>query len=118
MATVEVLKPKPKLVLASSVKGYRPDRDGFVNAPELRDAPSGFVLKTGPRKLVANTSMPTKAPGAILKPRASGLPDRVPPLRGAGFKVGKADQRFVSGKGRTIIPNIGVSLANSNGAGI
>lgn len=117
MATAEVLKPKPVLVPASSVKGYRPDWNGFVGAPELRDPPTGFVLKTGTRRLVATTSAATHMPGAILKPHVSGTPDRVPPQRGK-VTVGRANPRFILGVGRTIIPNNGISLAGANGGGI
>jgi hypothetical protein len=116
MATVEVIKPKPKLVPASSVKGYRPE---FVGDPGRAVEPTGFVIKTGSRNLASgsNTSVPTKAPGAILKPMAGAVPDQTP-IKRAGIKVGRRDPRFVLGRGRTIIPNNGISLGNANGAGI
>ena len=58
MATATVIKPKPKMVPTSSIKGYRPDWDGFVGAPEKRNPPTGFALQT--RALAAME--PTRRP--------------------------------------------------------
>jgi hypothetical protein len=118
MATVTVVKPKPVLVPATSVKGYRPE---FIGQPGRAVPPTGFVLKTGSRSSGASTStsLPTKAPGATLKVGANNTgPQTQMSKPRQGIKVGRADPRFVLGKGRTIIPNSGISLGNSNGAGI
>jgi hypothetical protein len=116
MATATVLKPKPKLVQASTVKGYRPDKDGFVGAPELRDPPTGFVLKLGSRHVDYSTNAATHMPGAILKPKAAAPPDQTPTR--SKVKVGRANPRFILGVGRTIIPHNGISIGNANGIGI
>jgi hypothetical protein len=110
MAGPTVLKPKSKMVNPYTVKGYRPE---FVGAPELvMDVPTGDVLALGPRRPASGYQMDTatKAPGAILKPMASGLPDRIRarpltrPMGGLG--------------GRFIIPNNGTSLRNTNGVSV
>jgi hypothetical protein len=116
MATATVIKPNPTLVPASSVKGYRPDQSGFVGDPSKRNPPSGFVLKTGSPGGYT-VGMKTKAPGAILKDHARGLPVNLPAGRGR-VTFGRADPRFVLGVGRTIIPHNGISLGNANGPGI
>ena len=117
MATVTVVKPKPKMVPASSVKGYRPDWHGFVGAPEKQNPPAGFVLQTGPRHGNYTTTTPTKTGPPILKVMARPSADRVPTNRGK-VTVGKADPRFILGVGRTIIPHNGISLGSVNGPGI
>jgi hypothetical protein len=119
MATVQVVKPKPKLVPASSVKGYRPDKDGFVGAPELQDPPTGFVLQTGPRHGNYTTTTTTKAPGANLNVGAQNTgPQTQKDKARKGPTFGRANPRFILGVGRTIIPHNGISIGNANGAGI
>ena len=122
MAQVTVIKPKPTLVPASSVKGYRPDHDGFVGQPSKRNPPTGFVLKTGSRSSGASTSTntPTKAPGAILKTGAKNTGPHTQKASGQrrGPTYGKANPNFVLGVGRTIIPHNGISLAGANGGGL
>jgi hypothetical protein len=118
MATVTVVKPKPTLVPASSVKGYRPDKDGFVGDPSKQNQPSGFVLKTGSPGGYS-TGIKTKTPGAQLK---VGAKNTGPQTQKSGVRrgptYGKADPRFVLGVGRTIIPHNGISIGNANGAGM
>lgn len=120
MATVTVTKPKPKLVPASSVKGYRPATDGFVGAPEKRDPPTGFVIQTGSRHGNYTTTTKTKTPGATLNVGAknTGPHTQLSSGKRKGPTFGKADPRFVLGVGRTIIPNDGISLGGANGGGI
>jgi hypothetical protein len=120
VATVTVKKPDPKLVPASSVKGYRPDWHGFVGDPSKRNPPTGFVLATGPRHGSFTTTTPTKAPGATLKVGAknTGPHTQVASGKRTGPTFGKADPRFILGVGRTIIPHNGISIANANGGGI
>jgi hypothetical protein len=121
MATVTVKKPEPKLVPASSVKGYRPDKDGFVGAPEKRNPPTGFVLATGPRRPGAGytTTTPTKAPGANLNVGAKNTGPQTQKSKARKNPTpGKADPSQILGVGRTIIPHTGISLGNSNGVGI
>jgi hypothetical protein len=119
MATVTIKKPEPKLVPASSVKGYRPDKDGFANAPEKQQQPSGFVLKTGSPGGYT-VGMKTKAPGANLNVGAknTGPHTQLASGRRRGPTFGKADPRFVLGVGRTIIPHNGISIGNANGPGL
>jgi hypothetical protein len=119
MAQVTVTKPKPTLVPASSVKGYRPDKDGFVGAPEKQNQPSGFVLKTGSPGGYS-VGMKTKAPGANLNVGAknTGPHTQLGSGRRRGPTYGKADSRQVLGVGRTIIPHNGISIGNANGGGI
>jgi len=115
MATVTVTKPKPTLVPASSVKGYRPE---FVGEPGRADPPMGFVLKTGSPGGYT-VGMKTKAPGANLN---VGAKNTGPQTQKSGARkgptYGKADPRFILGVGRTIIPHNGISIANANGGGI
>ena len=119
MATVTITKPKPKLVQASTVKGYRPDKDGFVGAPEKQNPPSGFVLKTGSPGGYT-VGMKTKAPGANLNVGAknTGPHTQLASGRRRGPTFGKADPNFVLGVGRTIVPHTGISLGNANGPGL
>jgi hypothetical protein len=119
MATVTIKKPEPKLVPASSVKGYRPDWDGFVGDPGRRNPPTGFVLATkSPGGYT--TGLKTKAPGANLNvsARNTGPHTQLASGKRRGPTFGKADPRFILGVGRTIIPNTGTSLANTNGPGL
>lgn len=120
MATVTVKKPEPKLVPATSVKGYRPDWEGFVGDPGKRNPPTGFVLATGPRHGNYTTTTPTKAPGATLNVGAkhTAPQTQLGSGRRRGPTIGKADPRFVLGVGRTIIAHNGISIANANGGGI
>jgi hypothetical protein len=122
MAQVTIKKPEPKLVQASTVKGYRPDKDGFVGAPEKQNPPTGFVLQTGPRRPASGyqSNTPTKAPGANLNVGAknTGPHTQLASGRRRGPTYGKADPRFVLGVGRTIIPHNGISIGHANGGGI
>jgi hypothetical protein len=120
MATVTVKTPEPKLVPASSVKGYRPDWYGFVGDPSRRNPPTGFVLATGPRHGSYTTTTKTLTPGATLNVGAqnTGPHTQLASGRRKGPTVGKADPRFVLGVGRTIIAHNGISIANANGGGI
>jgi|GraSoiStandDraft_46_1057282.scaffolds.fasta_scaffold274377_2 hypothetical protein len=113
MAQVEVLKPKPVLVPASSVKGYLPE---FVGEPGRAEPPMGFVTKLGSPGGYS-VGMTTKAPGAIQKQHTNATPVTLPAGRGK-ITFGRRDPRFVLGVGRTIIPNNGISLGNANGPGI
>jgi hypothetical protein len=119
MATVTIKKPEPKLVPATSVKGYRPDWHGFVGDPSKRDPPTGFVLATGPRHGNYTTTTPTKAPGATLN---VGAKNTGPQTQKSGTRrgptIGKADPRFILGVGRTIVAHNGISIGNANGGGI
>jgi hypothetical protein len=118
VATVTILKPKPKLVPASSVKGYRPE---FVGDPGRAVEPTGFVLKTGPRRPGAGyqSNTPTKAPGANLNVGAKNTgPQTQKSKARKGPTIGRANPNFVLGVGRTIVPNNGISLGNINGGGI
>jgi hypothetical protein len=119
MATVTVIKPKPTLVPASSVKGYRPDKDGFVGQPSKQNPPTGFVLKTGSPGGYT-VGMKTKAPGAQLKTGAKNTGPHTQKASGQrrGPTYGKANPNFVLGVGRTIIPHNGISLAGANGGGL
>jgi hypothetical protein len=110
MATPTVLTPKPKMVSANSVKGYR---------PPWMAAQGGFVISTGPARPGGGyaANMPTKTPGAILKPKAGGVPDQTPVKR-AAKRITTTPPNRLGLKGRAIVPHNGVSLANSNGAGI
>jgi hypothetical protein len=119
VATVTIKKPEPKLVPASSVKGYRPDWYGFVGAPAKQNPPTGFVLALGSRHVDYTTNTPTKMPGANLNVGARNTGPQTQksrPRRGPTF--GKANPDFVMGVGRTIVPNNGISLGNINGGGI
>jgi hypothetical protein len=110
MATPTVLKPGPNMVNSNDVKGYR---------PAWMTAPAGFVISTGPRRpgagYAANT--PTKTPGAILKAKAGGVPDQTPTKR-AAKRITTTPPNRLGLKGRAIVPTTGISLANSNGAGV
>jgi len=116
MATVTVTKPKPTLVPASSVKGYRPE---FVGDPGRANPVTdpAFVIKTGSRHGNYTTTTPTKAPGGTLKEHTRQRPDPIPVGRGK-ITPGRADSRQILGVGRTIVPHNGISLANVNGPGI
>ena len=119
MATATVVKPKAKLVPASSVKGYRPDWEGFVGDPGKRNPPSGFVLQTkSPGGY--STGIKAKAPGAQLKVGAknTGAHTQLADGRRRNPTPGRADSRQLLGVGRTIIPHNGISLGNANGPGI
>jgi|SRR3954454_23811408 len=120
MATVTIKKPTPKLVPATSVKGYRPDWHGYIGDPSKQDAPTGFVLATGPRHANYPANTATKAPGANLNVGAqnTGPHTQLGSGKRKGPTVGKADPRFILGVGRTIIAHNGISIANANGGGI
>lgn len=110
MATPTVIKPKPRMVNANSVKGY---------LPPWMTPQGGFVMATGPRRpgagYAANT--PTKTPGAILKVKAGGVADQTPVKRAAKSITTTPPNRHGL-KGRAIVPHAGMSLVNSNGPGI
>lgn len=114
---VTVVKPSPTLVPASSVKGYRPE---FVGQPGRATPPMGFVVKTGARHADYQANTPTKAPGATLNVGAknTGPHTQLGSGRRKGVTIGRADPRQVGGFGRSIIPNNGISLANTNGGGL
>jgi hypothetical protein len=118
MATATVVRPKPKLIPASQVKGYRPE---FVGQPGRANPVTdpAFVIKTGSRHGNYTTTTQTKAPGAQLK---VGAKNTGPQTQKSGVRrgptYGKADPRFILGVGRTIIPHNGISIANANGPGI
>lgn len=121
MATVTIKKPEPKLVPASSVKGYRPATSGFVGDPSRRNPPTGFVLATGPRRPASGyqSNTPTKTPGATLNVGAKNTgPQTQKSKARRGPTPGKADPNFILGVGRTIIPHNGISLPGANGGGI
>lgn len=120
MAQVTVKMPTPKLVPATSVKGYRPDWQGFIGDPSKRDPPTGFVLATGPRHGNYKSNTATKTPGATLNVGAQNTGPQTQKASGRrrGPTVGKADPRFILGVGRTIIAHNGISIANANGGGI
>lgn len=107
MAQVEVLKKKPTMVSPYSVPGYR---------PATMDVPTGPVLKTGPRRPGAGfqADMTTKAPGAITKPMGTGTPDRIPDAQRRRTRLTVKPPDRLGLPGRVIIPNTGISLANSN----
>ena len=109
------------MVPASSVKGYRPDWDGFVGAPEKRNPPTGFVLKLGSRHVA--TTRRTRRPRRQAGRSRIGAKNVGPQtVKASGVRreptFGKADPRFILGVGRTIIPHNGISLDGANGGGI
>jgi len=115
MATATVVKPQPKLIPASQVKGYRPE---FLGEPGRANPVTdpAFVLQTkSPGGY--SVGMKTKSPGGTLKDHTRPRPDPIPAGR-SRVRVGRADPRFILGVGRTIVPHNGISLGNANGPGI